>query len=129
MRSRYPENLGRILDTGFGHKQLYKQTGSANPFKDYTRYGGVREFTSLDLFEFCKFYGRPHISLVDDSCSVFPSNEDSIARYDELSSPINAKHAKGTRKDTRKGTRKGNRNKHKKRIIHKKKTQKYRRYI
>lgn len=136
MRSRYPTQLGRIIENERGHKQLYKQTVSNHPFQDDIVGGGIKRLTSLDLFEFCKFYGRPHISLVDDSCSVFPSNEDSVARYDELTNSINAKHAKGTRKDNRN-------KKHKKRNIQKKKhpkketqkktikrkTQKYRRYI
>lgn len=125
--SRYPEH--RMLETRFGHKQLYKQIDPDNPFKPDIVFGGVKQFTSLDLFEFCKFYGRPHISLVDNSCSVFPSNENSITRYDELNNPIYDNHAKGTRK----GTRKGNRNKkHKKKTIKRKpkrKQQKYRRYI
>jgi hypothetical protein len=71
----------------------------------------IKTFVSSDLFEFCKEYGRPDISLIDFSCSVFAINEklDELSlsqsvqernnsMYDEFTHPKNASVAKGTRK-------------------------------
>jgi len=66
----------------------------------------IKPFVSSDLFEFCEIFGKPDISLIDMSCSVFHgtyigediTEELTAARYkqyDDMNSPTNKKVAKG----------------------------------
>jgi hypothetical protein len=114
-------NVGPIEEEYFGpYLQLCTPIGRTAP----EMVDCIKKFVSSDLFEFCEEHGRPEISLLDSSCSVFTkqlildessreseswSGSDltdespniqkrSIRLYDEFTHPKNASVAKGTRK-------------------------------
>ena len=66
----------------------------------------IKTFVSSDLFEFCEIFGKPEISLIDTSCSVFHGTSDGEVitkeltdarnnQFDVMNSSINEKVAKG----------------------------------
>jgi hypothetical protein len=102
-------NAGPIENEYFGsYQQLISHVG-ATEMVDC-----VKTFVSSDLFEFCEEHGRPEISLIDTSCSVFngslfPPDSEHPTRnslYDYFTHPKHANVAKGTRKGKKRKSRK-----------------------
>jgi hypothetical protein len=116
----YPLKYGvktKGQETYLSNTDVYPQLCKFSPDYELGLRACIKTIVSSDLFEFCQLYGRPDISLIDNSCSVFYGtyfgenlNEEQIKMryriYDYMHHPENANVAKGTRKGKKRKSRK-----------------------